>query len=110
MIIEERTANFAASEGKFFQVVDRTEEGVETFRQLECYMPAAVSTYKEPLEATRSRFLAELESIRQQHYAMDYEEFEEHMVCMAAPIFDHLNTIIAAVSISFHCLVIKSAK
>lgn len=62
MIIEERTANFAASEGKFFQVVERTEEGVETFRQLECYMPAAVSTYKEPLEATRSRFLAELES------------------------------------------------
>jgi hypothetical protein len=61
MIIEERTANFAACEGKFFQVVERSEEGVETFRQLECYMPAAVSTYKEPLEATRSRFLAELE-------------------------------------------------
>ena len=61
MIIEERTANFAACEGKFFQVVERSEEGVETFRQLECYMPASVSTYHEPLAVTRGRWLDELE-------------------------------------------------
>ena len=33
MIIEERTTNFAASEGKFFQVVERSEEGVEQVTQ-----------------------------------------------------------------------------
>lgn len=61
MIIEERGVNFAVSDGKFFKVVDRDEAGVETFRQLECYLPSAVGTLGEPLNTTRTRYLTQFE-------------------------------------------------
>lgn len=62
MIIEAFTENFATSGGKFFKVVERDEQGVETFRQLECYSPSAVGTLGEPLETTQARYLTEFEA------------------------------------------------
>ena len=43
---------------------------------------------------------AELEQVRRQCYAIDNIENEEGVRCIAAPIFDHDNQVIAAVSLS----------
>lgn len=45
-------------------------------------------------------FLQELSQIRQRGYALDLEENEYGITCIAAPVFDHLGNVVAAVSIS----------
>lgn len=44
--------------------------------------------------------LEELEKVKKQQYAIDQEEREEGVVCVAAPIFNRARKIIAAISIS----------
>jgi IclR family KDG regulon transcriptional repressor len=56
--------------------------------------------YRENSIASPEQFLEELARTRQQKYGLDYEEFEEHMVCIAAPVFDHWNDVVAALSVS----------
>ncbi|PLR82107.1 IclR family transcriptional regulator [Bacillus canaveralius] len=59
-------------------------------------MPAHTNktiTDKEP-------FLKELVEVKQNGYALDLEENEYGITCIAVPIFDHLGRVIAAVSIS----------
>jgi IclR family KDG regulon transcriptional repressor len=56
--------------------------------------------FRENSIATPAQFLEELERTRQQKYGLDDEEFEEHMICIAAPIFDHWSNVVAAMSIS----------
>ncbi len=48
----------------------------------------------------RNAFLEELVKVKQRGYALDLEENEYGIRCIAAPIFDHLGKVIAAVSIS----------
>lgn len=57
--------------------------------------------FRENSITSSAEFLEELALTRQQKYGFDAEEFEEHMVCIAAPIFDHWNNVAAALSISF---------
>ncbi|TDL83102.1 IclR family transcriptional regulator [Peribacillus frigoritolerans] len=45
-------------------------------------------------------FLLELNTVRQKGYALDLEENENGITCIAVPIFDHMGNAIAAVSIS----------
>jgi DNA-binding IclR family transcriptional regulator len=45
-------------------------------------------------------FLLELKTVRQKGYALDLEENENGITCIAVPIFDHMGNAIAAVSIS----------
>jgi DNA-binding IclR family transcriptional regulator len=45
-------------------------------------------------------FLKELQKIRRQGYAMDNEEFEQGLICVAAPIKDIKGNVIAALSIA----------
>jgi IclR family transcriptional regulator, KDG regulon repressor len=45
-------------------------------------------------------FLRELKQIRQRGYALDLEENEYGITCIAAPVLDHLGNVVAAVSIS----------
>ncbi|MFC3883613.1 IclR family transcriptional regulator [Bacillus songklensis] len=45
-------------------------------------------------------FLKELIQVKQRGYALDLEENEYGIICIAVPIFDHLGKVIAAVSIS----------
>ena len=51
--------------------------------------------------ASPEQFLEELARTRERKYGLDDEEFEEHTICMAAPIFDHWNGVVAALSVSF---------
>lgn len=45
-------------------------------------------------------FMAELKKVKKQGYALDLEENEQGIVCIASPIFDHTEQVIAALSIS----------
>ena len=66
--------------------------------------------FRETSIASPAQFLEELARTRQQKYGLDYEEFEEHMVCIAAPVFDHLNSVVAALSITFAAFRFDPAK
>ncbi|BBH20240.1 IclR family transcriptional regulator [Paenibacillus baekrokdamisoli] len=44
--------------------------------------------------------LQELELIRKQGYAVDKEEYSEHLECIAAPIFNNKGKVVAALSVS----------
>ncbi|WP_409290266.1 IclR family transcriptional regulator [Peribacillus sp. SCS-37] len=48
----------------------------------------------------KDRFLQELIEVKKRGYALDLEENEYGITCIAVPIFDHLGKVIAAVSIS----------
>lgn len=48
----------------------------------------------------KDTFLQELLKVKQTGYALDLEENEHGITCIAVPIFDHLGKAIAAVSIS----------
>ena len=43
---------------------------------------------------------AELEKVRQMGYALDREEHEPQVVCVAAPILNHSGIVLAAISVS----------
>lgn len=45
-------------------------------------------------------FMMELEQVRQKGYALDLEENELGITCIAVPIFDHTGKVVSAVSIS----------
>ncbi|MDN4523043.1 IclR family transcriptional regulator [Fictibacillus fluitans] len=48
----------------------------------------------------KDQFLEELNHVRQKGYALDLEENETGITCIAVPIYDHLGTVAGAVSIS----------
>ncbi|HZG60084.1 MAG TPA: IclR family transcriptional regulator [Anoxybacillus sp.] len=48
----------------------------------------------------QDEFLKELAQVKQKGYALDLEENEYGIRCIAVPIFDHLGKVIAAVSVS----------
>lgn len=48
----------------------------------------------------REQFLQELVDVRRNGFALDLEENEYGITCIAVPIFDHLGKVVAAVSIS----------
>jgi DNA-binding IclR family transcriptional regulator len=62
---------------------------------------------REPLEAYTSHTItsaadlrAELARIRRRGYALDNEEYEDGVTCVAAPIFDHEGRVCGALSVS----------
>ena len=61
---------------------------------------AEFKRYQEQTIVEPTAFLAELERVRARGYAEDREEFDDHIRCLAVPIFDGLNQPIAGLSIS----------
>jgi IclR family KDG regulon transcriptional repressor len=45
-------------------------------------------------------FMNELKNVKEQGYALDLEENEQGITCIAAPIFDHTEQVVASLSIS----------
>ena len=48
----------------------------------------------------KETFLKELEKVREQGYALDARELEEHMECVGAPVFGPDGSVIGAISVS----------
>lgn len=70
--------------------------------ELVSYTPKTIST-KEALAK-------ELEKVRQQGYAVDDEENESQIVCVAAPIIDYEGKVVAAMSVSTPTFRLDDAK
>lgn len=49
-----------------------------------------------------STFISELEKVRENGYALDIEENEPGITCLAVPIWDHSGSVVAAMSMSQH--------
>jgi len=49
----------------------------------------------------KEQFISELESIKRQGYALDREEHQENVGCIAAPILDSTNKVFASISVTF---------
>jgi len=49
---------------------------------------------------SRKQLLIELDSIRKDGYALDREEHEKNMICLAAPVRDYTKKVIASISIT----------
>jgi len=65
---------------------------IATSSQLPKFTPTTITT--------EVSLLKEIEEIRKSGYSLDREEHEEGIYCIAAPIYDYTNNIIAAFSIS----------
>jgi len=49
----------------------------------------------------KKQFISELDSIKKQGYALDREEHQENVGCIAAPILDNSNKVFASISVTF---------
>jgi IclR family acetate operon transcriptional repressor len=56
-----------------------------------------MKTFTEKTVTSPEGIRAQLEEIRRQGYALDYEEFEHGVCAIAAPIFNRSGNIIAAI-------------
>lgn len=57
--------------------------------------------FTEHTITNREQFISELELIKKQGYAMDREEYQENVGCIAAPILDSSNKVFASISVTF---------
>lgn len=48
----------------------------------------------------KENFIEELAKVKQKGYALDLEENEYGITCIAVPIFDHMGKVVAAISVS----------
>jgi IclR family transcriptional regulator, KDG regulon repressor len=71
---------------------DEKLEEVARHRGLASYTPRTISSFPELKE--------HLSTVRRVGYAIDNAEHEEDILCVAAPIRDHLGEVIAAISLS----------
>lgn len=67
---------------------------------LACLPDGEFPRYTDRTITTRERLLEELERVRRQGYAVDDEEQETGLRCVAAPVRNHQGEVVAAVSIS----------
>ncbi len=68
------------------------QEVILCSRELRRYTPRTLTD--------REALTRELASIRERGYAMDLEEHEEDICCVAAPVLDHCGRVVAAMSVT----------
>jgi DNA-binding IclR family transcriptional regulator len=69
--------------------------------QIEVHLKGHVFTPHSPNTiTTKERFLAELALIANRGYAVDNEEYEEGLRCIAAPVWDYSGAVVAAIGIA----------
>jgi DNA-binding IclR family transcriptional regulator len=71
-------------------------------RELLARLPLRAMTARTITDA--ETLFAHLASVREQGYAVDDQELEDDLVCIAAPIRDHSGAVVAALSVSAHRL------
>ena len=59
-----------------------------------------LKTYTKHTIVDHQKLVAELELVRSRGYATDIEEFEDGLTCVAAPVFDMADRVVAAVGIA----------
>jgi DNA-binding IclR family transcriptional regulator len=59
-----------------------------------------LAKYTDRTITETDRLLTHIRKVRKQGFSLDFEELEEGVNCIAAPIYDHKNQILAAISIS----------
>ena len=69
-------------------------DDVKRFVAADRLVQATPNSITDPVRLTH-----ELESIRQQGYALDREEFKPGIYCVAAPIHDHDSQLVAAITV-----------
>ncbi|MFI3246723.1 MAG: DNA-binding transcriptional regulator KdgR [Ferrimonas sp.] len=60
--------------------------------------------YKPFTDKTHTSFTSfaqDIDLVKQQGFAEDHEEFEKHVRCIAAPVFDRLGNVVAGLSVSW---------
>ncbi len=67
---------------------------------LQSYLSAGLPRYSPNTITDMLAFERELDTIRSQGYAVDRQELQEGIVCIAAPIRDHTEKVIAALGLS----------
>jgi DNA-binding IclR family transcriptional regulator len=89
-----RLPAFATAAGKVHLAYMSSEELLEMFpiEELETFTPTTL--------ATRTALFAELKKIAEQGYAIDNEELDAGVRCIAAPIRDYTRRIVGAIIIS----------
>ena len=70
-------------------------------RQFQAYIEAVdLQAYTPQTLTTTKALAAEIKKVRQNGYALDDEEKELGIRCVAAPVLDRRNEIVAAISVS----------
>jgi DNA-binding IclR family transcriptional regulator len=89
-----RLPAFATAAGKVHLAHMSSEELAEMFpdKNLKTFTPTSI--------ATRDELFAELKAVAEQGYALDNEELDAGVRCIAAPIRDYTRRIVGAISIS----------
>lgn len=65
-----------------------------------CDRSASLARFTAATITSSRRLASELDRVRADGFAVDHEEFEEAVTCVAAPVFDHTSQAIAALSVS----------
>jgi IclR family KDG regulon transcriptional repressor len=68
--------------------------------RIENFLSPGLKAYTQNTILSKDKLLEELRKIRRQGYALDNEELEISLFCIASPLRNHLGEVIAAVSIS----------
>jgi len=71
-----------------------------TEEDLECALEQPLKKFTENTIIDKDTYKEELKKVREKGYAMDQEELEIGLACVAAPILNHKQDVIAAISMS----------
>ncbi|HHY95622.1 MAG TPA: IclR family transcriptional regulator [Firmicutes bacterium] len=91
--VGDRAPLYCTASGKVFMAAMSDDEAEEFLRQAR--QKYTSRTVVDPQLLQEERVL-----VRQRGYALDLGEREEGLCCVAAPVFDHLGTVVAAISLS----------